>query len=289
MGNDTQAAGQSQSLPAEDAAQFVEIVGDTFAMIPSRLLRDPAIGSSAVRLYGLLLDRGQTPDRCFPGHAWLAEQMGVSPRSVPRMVRELQQAGWVERVERFGPGGRQLTNGYRVLRDPRTSAGGEPPLPRAPERALGRAPERAPGYAPVRALERDQEELDPSNQTQTRAQQPSLEGIETATKTEERFERFWGEYPSRPNGAKGSKKRAKTQWLKLKPSDHVAAWRALPSYAARCNGYPKDAERWLRDRLWEDEEVSAPPRREESPYARAERERVERECVAVPAAFRRHA
>jgi hypothetical protein len=64
------------------------------------------------------------------------------------------------------------------------------------------------------------------------------------------FDTFWNNYPTR-NGIKGSKKNAQAVWRSLKPADRDVAVAALPVYAEAANGFPKDAERYLRHRIWE--------------------------------------
>lgn len=84
----------------------------------------------------------------------------------------------------------------------------------------------------------------------------SLDGSAKA-KAEERFDRFWQAYPRR-DGKRVGKAEAKRVWMRMKPDEHVAAWRGVRNYAA--SGWkPKDAHRWLRDRCWEDWQDEATP------------------------------
>jgi len=66
------------------------------------------------------------------------------------------------------------------------------------------------------------------------------------------FEEFWSGYPKRGE-SKGSKFKASKEWAKaLKVVDRPTLMAALTAYGPGIhNGYPPDAERWLRDRLWE--------------------------------------
>lgn len=66
----------------------------------------------------------------------------------------------------------------------------------------------------------------------------------------ESFEAFWKSYPRR-NNMRGSKKLALVEWRKLNPEDRAEAMRMLPHYGRAANGYPVDAERYLKRRLWE--------------------------------------
>lgn len=69
---------------------------------------------------------------------------------------------------------------------------------------------------------------------------------------------FWLHYPRR-NGARSGKQQAKKQWTRLGEQDRRSAVDVLAKYAQGTNGYPKDAERYLRDRLWEDWADWVPP------------------------------
>lgn len=68
------------------------------------------------------------------------------------------------------------------------------------------------------------------------------------------FEAFWSEWPK----GKGNKKKAFDQWKRLRPDadlqavirDRVQAWKKTRKWQ---QGYITHAERWLRDRGWEDD------------------------------------
>lgn len=64
------------------------------------------------------------------------------------------------------------------------------------------------------------------------------------------FEDFWNHYPRR-DGKRVGKNKALWQWERLKPPEREAAMVGVRNYAS--SGWrPKDAERWLRDRCWDD-------------------------------------
>lgn len=96
--------------------------------------------------------------------------------------------------------------------------------------------------------------------TETESETPK-----TLTSTGVDFDEFWKQYPTRPNtGSKGSRKNALTIWKKLSPEKRSKALTSLPVYAKAKNGYPKDAERYLRGEEWDGLEVVSLP---ESEYA----------------------
>ncbi len=67
------------------------------------------------------------------------------------------------------------------------------------------------------------------------------------------FDEFWKAYPRR-DGKRQGKKPALERWRKLPPDKRAAAFRGLDAYAARCEGYAKDAVRYLAQELWLDDE-----------------------------------
>ena len=80
------------------------------------------------------------------------------------------------------------------------------------------------------------------NQTEPKTPTPSGDG----------FDEFWKQYPTRINGgSKGSRKNALAVWKRLSPAKKAKALSSLPIYAKAKNGYPKDAERYLRSEEWE--------------------------------------
>lgn len=91
-----------------------------WAPIPEAVLYDPSLGDKAVRVYGTLMRHGLDPSTCHPSHVRLAELVGCAPRSIQRPLRELEEAGWIERVPRFDAFGQRMTDGFHVR-----SAGGE--------------------------------------------------------------------------------------------------------------------------------------------------------------------
>lgn len=129
----------------------VTVEGFRWAAIPEDLLFDAAISPEAVRVYGVLLRHGTDPGSCYPSHRRIAQLIGKSPRSVPRWVRELEVAGWVQVVPRTASQGDPDSNGYRVFDHAQPSAGvpagSRTPLP-ADQRG-GYAQDSAPNESQV--------------------------------------------------------------------------------------------------------------------------------------------
>lgn len=79
----------------------------------------------------------------------------------------------------------------------------------------------------------------------------------TTALTDDQFEAFWKQMPGRSvagNITRGSKANAKRMFHKFIRNDeqYRDLLRAAAAYGAVANGYPKDAERFLRDNFWLD-------------------------------------
>lgn len=225
----------------------VVIDGPRWAQIPEGLLYDPAMPDAAVRIYGVLYRHGQDPDHCYPSHARIADLIGASPRSIPGWLRQLEDAGWISRHARYTDQG-QTSNGYTVHLTPRAV---ERRAPRAGERgapALGSAPKESKG----KESKVTTTPPPPSQPVLVAVPDEPLPHRQNAERllALERFEKWWNAYPKR-DGKRVGRGKCLALWLKLTPREHEAAWVGVNHYA-RSGWRPKDPERWLRDRLWED-------------------------------------
>lgn len=86
-----------------------------FTTIPNAILRFPGISPGAKLLYVLLLSYAWNKGSCFPGQDRVADDLGVSDRSVRNYITELESAGLL-RIKQRGLG---QTNIYYVPRIPR--------------------------------------------------------------------------------------------------------------------------------------------------------------------------
>lgn len=87
-----------------------------FSILPSLIFRAQArLGLSPVQLVVLLhladhwWDKERLP---FPSKALLAERLNLSERQIQRYLTELEQGGFIKRVERFAGHKGQQSNGY---------------------------------------------------------------------------------------------------------------------------------------------------------------------------------
>lgn len=211
---------------------------DGFAPIPEPLLYDPALSSDAVRVYGVLRRHGDDPTNCYPSQSRIAALIGKSPRSINGWLRQLEDAGWIERVRRYTPEGDPDTNGYRVHM-------------RAVQRGV-HAGERGPyasdsvgGYTLHSAINESHVEREPLNERSTRA--VALSSVS--------FDEFWELYPRKVG--KPAAKRAFTAACKRVDERkllealraHAVVWRSWPVHRQQFVPHPST---WLNRDGWDD-------------------------------------
>lgn len=241
---------------------------DGFAQIPQALLYDPAISAAAVRVYGVLRRHGDDPLNCFPSHARIAAFIGASSRSVPAWIRELEDAGWIERVPRWRSGETITTtrpeflgghegwevasNAYKVFGRVRERG------VRAQERG-GSALENGEDSAPGSAQKESKLEGEQENELRGERGRPLIDvlfddpqaGDESVDKRDARaeFEMFWSAYPVKSD--KGDARKAwPTAVAKAKPSTLIEAARRYAADPNREDRFTKRAGRWLRAEAW---------------------------------------
>lgn len=229
----------------DDPTPHVEVT-ERFALVPEPLLYDPDICAEAVRVYAVLRRHGSDPTNCYPSHRRLAELIGKSPRSIQGWLRQLDDAGWIDRVARTTPSGDPDSNGYRV--HGRAQERGV----RAGERGGVRAAERG-GYAPESAPKESNGKRASSNENAL-----ALALVDAPTS----FDDFWNAYPYK-RGSKAAAERAWRAATRVAPPHLIVA--GARRFAADPNLPPKDEQRfvrhastWLRDRGWSDGPL--PPR-----------------------------
>lgn len=98
---------------------------EPFSMVPEAVIYDQRLGDKAVRVYACLLRHGDNPSNCFPSHRRIADMIGCSPRSIQRVLNELERAGWIRRIARFRDGGR-TSSGFEVRKQVPAAAGESP-------------------------------------------------------------------------------------------------------------------------------------------------------------------
>lgn len=68
----------------------------------------------AKTVYIYLRDRGDSEGSCWPGVKTIARELKLSPRTVQRALRDLEQAGLVQRQPRYRKNGSRTSNLYSI-------------------------------------------------------------------------------------------------------------------------------------------------------------------------------
>ena len=100
---------------AERARNIEIVAGDPatrfgFTQVPNFMLTNKALSVGAKLAYAMLLKYAWSDDACFPGQQTLADDLGAGERSVRTYLKELEDAGFLEVMQR----GLGKTNLYRL-------------------------------------------------------------------------------------------------------------------------------------------------------------------------------
>lgn len=87
------------------------MIGEGYAAIPSWILRDESISAQAVLVYASLASRAGF-ESIHPGQKIIAAEARCSERRVRDAIKELEERGLVERVERRFRSGQRASDGY---------------------------------------------------------------------------------------------------------------------------------------------------------------------------------
>ena len=90
----------------ENTKRNIEIIGADlvslhgFTQVPNFILTNKELSVGAKLYYAMLLKYAREKDYCFPGQQTLAEDMGSSERSVRTYQKELEDAKFLEVIQR---------------------------------------------------------------------------------------------------------------------------------------------------------------------------------------------
>ena len=211
-----------------------------FAAVPNWMIRDRSVPRNAILVYASLSSRAGM-GAIFPSQVTIAEESGLSERTVRTMLGHLEQIGVVERRSRRGGEGHQTakTDAYTLHPNGRTEApadvAGSPKRPANGSQATGNQQQITP------LIEVDREEVD--RDTREGALIPVLSA----------FDAFWSVWPK-----KVGKPDAERAWAKAvrsaTPETIMAgaiAYRDNPGRPER-QFIPHPAT-WLNRQGWNDE------------------------------------
>ncbi len=66
-----------------------------FTQLPNRVLKDKQLSFGARLTYALLLSYAWGKESCFPGQDRMAEDLGVSARSIRTFLHKLEEHGYI--------------------------------------------------------------------------------------------------------------------------------------------------------------------------------------------------
>lgn len=250
---------QSTFSPSPSARPTLRLVGEEerptydaaparsgFAMIPAAVfdLRN----ADCIAVYAVIAKHAdRQTGECYPSLETICGWVGLSKPTVIKVIKRLEEAGVLACERRFVHGMNAATL-YRIPANVRQSTeftaqstGFTQAVKQVYSGGKAGLPKQEPG------------ELEPEEQEKTPLDSPTKRDAYPAD-----FEEFWRGYPK----GHGSKKASAGHWRRMSAEDRAAAVAALPQFrAGRAwrDGFVKDCERWLRDRLWENPPEPADP------------------------------
>lgn len=213
--------------------------GEGFAAVPTWMIRDRRVPRNAILVYASLSSRAGL-GAIFPSQVTIAEESGLSDRTVRRMVKHLEEIGVIERHSRRGSEGRSTgkTDAYSLhpngQREGVANLSGRLKGPDTKGQGTGHTLQGTP------LIEVDIEEVD-------------IDSDPVAT-----FDDFWSVWPR-----KDAKKNASAAWLKaIKRAAAQVILDAAIAYASHPHRPEKQfvphAATWLNGDRWMDPLPDAP-------------------------------
>lgn len=227
-----------------------------FAIITGPVLDDRVLSDSAKLLYGRITSMTDREGYCWATNKYLSELTGYGERTITRLVAQLEQRGhiWTEVVPVSKTGGRErriyigagasrgiakIGEGYSQNWRDGVAKNGETLL-----NSMINKHDNTPLYPP-------------KGETCEKHKSKSEAGWKP-----ERFEAFWKFY--RDNARKEDRAGAVKEWDKLKPDDALIDTMAKAlRVQVRSEDWQRNigipyACRWLKNRRWEDVDLTAP-------------------------------
>lgn len=223
-----------------------------YTVIDNTAIEDARLSWRALGVLVFLLSR---PDNWEANYRHLASLRGEGQYAVRGLLKELEDAGYIERRKERGAGGK-FEWVQVIYENPQvTPCGGSPRTDnqRAVDRPLV---DHALDLAPITSTDEvPMEQLVPDDL------KPNVDDIDPSKDPLLGFPEFWEQYPKR-NGKREGRGKAEQVWRRLSYEERKAAWRGARHYGSACDSgltIAADAFRWLRDRRWEDWQDPAQP------------------------------
>ena len=246
--------------------------GGMFAVIPSVVMKDPALCMSARMLYGVITWKCNDKAYCWASNRTLAEILGLSAKSVSALVSDLEFQGHIETeiIRDEESGAIKYRYIYPIVK---SSRGLTHPIPKNEDTPPQNQAYPSPNLGGP--LPENEEDIYEKNKKKHKVKDPpkapqGAAGSERPKRRRvakaapdwkpERFEGFWRMYP-----VKKSKQAAIRAWDSLRPDDRLLAVMghalqrqlASPEWQRKIReedgqGIPYPAS-WINGRRWEDE------------------------------------
>jgi hypothetical protein len=251
--------------------------------VPTEIFPEMTCGVPAARAFGALAKRADNRSGLVDStFEQIAQDAGMSRRQAAEGVAKLIELGLIEQVRK---GNSRISSRYRLPRTPLADSAETRTVDDADSRTVKDAETRTVDPAEqcgnphfvvrksalplVSSLgttkdssafggadaDEDHTDADSIPGLLVVAPEPKAKRSRHAYTAE--FEAWWALYPTR-RGAKAGKYAASQQWTKATELASVEDLMvAVKAYATTCGDFPKDAERWLKGRMWEDHAEAA--------------------------------
>src|SRR5690606_6547135 len=215
----------------------------SFKLVNDLWTRD--VGGTTQSVLFVLCDQANDFGECWPSQKLIAWKLGISKRTVIRIVQKLEAQGVLSIKRRFQSSNRYTIDLTKLPEKPPFEDDGQSvtygddisDTAMSPKEVTPDVTTEVTHVSPKPSVNHQDE---PSSNPPKRTRQPYPED----------FEEFWKGYPK----GHGVKKVAYAEWQKLDGPERLAAikgldvWRRSKRWA---DGYIRDAERYLKYRMWE--------------------------------------
>lgn len=234
-----------------------------WAVLPAAIRYDPEIPASAKLLYAEISSLTDARGYCWASNAYFERLYDLSERTIVRLIRALEKAGYIRILDAGGGSAR------------RKIAAGINPLAENPVKNDGVTPDKNVSTPRQKCQGRGDKNVGENSIENRKETDPpkAPQGVSVPKWKPERFEAFWRYYPAIPDGngrgRRPAKDRAARAWDRLRPDDQTLARMGLALRRQKESrqwregvGIPY-ASTWLNRRAWEEEledlEPSAEP------------------------------
>lgn len=209
-----------------------------WAVLPAAIRYDPEIPASAKLLYAEISSLTDSRGYCWASNAYFERLYDLSERTIVRLIRALENAGYIRILDAGGGSAR------------RKIAAGINPLAGTPDKNVS---------TPLTKMSVPPDKNVRENSKENRKKNNPPKAPQGAAWEPEMFERFWKAYP-----CKRDKASARREWDRLEPDRKLMLTMSAALKRQKASeqwqreiGIPY-ACRWLRNRRWEDELEDAP-------------------------------